>query len=76
MNDRLWREGATPDELNAVARIDRDIANLVALRASYTYERQRITNRACQRARYVPRKKVVASRADSDNMSLNEAGDE
>jgi hypothetical protein len=60
MQDRVWREGATFEELRAVQRIDRDMENLANLRAVLATERQHITNRACQRARY--RRKQDVSR--------------
>lgn len=52
MQERIWREGATPQEVDIVRRMDLELANLAALRATIVNERQRITNRACQRARY------------------------
>jgi hypothetical protein len=63
LTDRIWREGATIEELQAVQRIDRDMENLANLRAVLATERQHITNRACQRARY--RRRTEANRGVS-----------
>jgi hypothetical protein len=51
-DERIWQEGATEKELAEVAVLDDQIAVLASYRAEITYKRLRITNRACQRARY------------------------
>jgi len=56
----IWREGATAEEAAAVDALDCDIANLRALLAAYSTQRQLIANRACQRARYWRGKKSTA----------------
>jgi len=48
---RLWREGATQEELAAVMLIDEEMAQLAARRRVLANERQHIANRACARAR-------------------------
>jgi hypothetical protein len=75
MSERLWRDGATEQELEQVRSIDVQIEALAWKRSELTRKRYLITNRACQRARYANQKIGVASRADSDNISLTEAGD-
>ncbi len=52
MTGSVWREGATVDEKIEVQRIDREMENLAVQRAVLAQERAKITNRACQRARY------------------------
>ncbi len=53
---RIWREGATPEELAAVLLIDEEMAQMAERRRALAVERQHIANRACQRARGQRRK--------------------
>lgn len=50
--DRVWREGATAEELAEIAALDEEGAALRERLAAVSWRRQRLANRACQRARY------------------------
>lgn len=56
ISDRIWRAGATADELAKIEALDKEMAALRERSAAISFERQRIANRACQRARYQRRK--------------------
>ena len=60
--DRIWRDGATDQELETVRRMDRELADLASHRATIVNQRMRITNRACQRARYRAMKTAALER--------------
>ena len=58
--DSPWCGGATPEELDAVRRLDADMANMRALLSTMAHQRQQIANRARMRAVYQRQKKSQA----------------
>lgn len=51
-NSTIWRQGATPEELDLVKKWDIQLADLAERRADILNRRSRLVNRACSRQRY------------------------
>lgn len=60
-DDSPWRTGATADEIEAVRRLDADMAAARGLIAMLAHQRQRIANRARMRAIYHQKKSETAA---------------